>query len=661
MTSPAFKKLIALVFFAYILCYSFNGFTQNIESGFENEYRQLISCKQKGIKKKYIKSFAEDVIRAKNDLFSSGYVIDAKSDIGIYLYKIYQKVAPESLLKQKEILVYPYLDDSYNAFTIYDGNIFFNIGLFADVLNEAEIAIIIGHEIGHTLNEDVKNSYINSLKAYTRKKKNKELTISIANAHLNRTHELIADSIGYELACKAGYNLNNAISMFSLLNEYTLIENKKLGVSRLSEINQRTVSSKPLGELLASHPEIEDRVLLLNAFDTKLQTLKTKNYIVANESEFRILQAKARLLKLEHLFNSIDYYECLKQAFIYHLQSPENTSYIYYCLEALRKLLILNPNLKSSGFLMSDITDGSIDKSKSILNNLDYLFQVKSKKESINPLFLKPNYKIPFETNEQAVFHFSELAKKNNDTESLFVLALLQTKEIVKKELLSEYISRNGNHTQIANLIAQNKLNNDISNFSNNVVLIKHPNYYYKYQFGLMRRLFKSNAVLQNLKKKDSFKSSNVTAVYKEIGNAKNYKSLSHILNASMLIEDKKGFNVESIYSDSVVKDKKDFFEVFPELYCAAKENNLKSISETTINIYDDRTQINQVILNSLILMPIYVPFKLLIRIFHSDRFSYSINMNIYRLALKNHTFYSKTKHRRISTIRIERHLRKAI
>lgn len=131
-----------------------------------------------------------------------------------------------------------YRSNDFNAFTMGDNLIFVHVGLLNDLKNEAQIALVLCHEIAHNTLHHVEESMVESIKNETDKTIEKEIDgilrtsygqVSALNALLlprilesrekSRSHELEADSLGLMYLKEAQFNCTDALSMFHAMEK----------------------------------------------------------------------------------------------------------------------------------------------------------------------------------------------------------------------------------------------------------------------------------------------------------------------------------------------------------------------------------------------------------------------------------------------------------
>jgi len=168
-----------------------------------------------------------------------------------------------------------------NAFTVGAGYIFFTIGIMDAAPNEAALASVVGHEIGHVLSRHVTErlTQANLL----------GLAASMAGAgagdainlfgnlgllQFGKADELEADQLGLGLLHRSNYNMTGGVQMFKVLK-------------KLAE-NQATVPL--LSDLLSTHPKPQDRIDRLNKLIPRYK--KRTASITTDTKKFRSIKSR---------------------------------------------------------------------------------------------------------------------------------------------------------------------------------------------------------------------------------------------------------------------------------------------------------------------------------------------------------------------------------
>ena len=167
----------------------------------------------------------------------SSFIDDARLDA--YLNGIVQRLAAHAVPRPFEYRIKVVGDSSVNAFTFGGGFLYVNAGLLARMENEAQVAMVLGHEIAHAAESHVvegmkADAGINlagqlaGQAAAASGRVNGEVLAKTyeysMNAAVNghgRGQESEADELGIEYMAKAGYDAREASGTFAaLLKEY---------------------------------------------------------------------------------------------------------------------------------------------------------------------------------------------------------------------------------------------------------------------------------------------------------------------------------------------------------------------------------------------------------------------------------------------------------
>jgi predicted Zn-dependent protease len=150
------------------------------------------------------------------------------------------------------------MDDSLNAFAIPGGSIYINSGTIKAASDEAELASVIAHEIGHVAGQHHKQTIakatgaelgIGILDAFVFKGQGggatqvAEMVASGVLLSYSREQEYDADRLGLEILSKSGYDPNGLIRFFDKLHAM-----------------QGAGGSSTLMTLFSSHPLTADRI-----------------------------------------------------------------------------------------------------------------------------------------------------------------------------------------------------------------------------------------------------------------------------------------------------------------------------------------------------------------------------------------------------------------
>lgn len=158
-----------------------------------------------------------------------------------------------------------YKTNEVNAFACGDGSIRVYSGLM-DVMDDAELMAVIGHEIGHVVNKDTKTAMKKTYMAYAARMAlgstgtligNLSTSVlgdiaqSYLNAQYSQKQEFAADEAGFAFSIKQGY------SPYSMYNSLV----------KLMQLNSGKSTSRSSGvqQAFSSHPATEERAARMKA------------------------------------------------------------------------------------------------------------------------------------------------------------------------------------------------------------------------------------------------------------------------------------------------------------------------------------------------------------------------------------------------------------
>lgn len=303
--------------------------------------KQLIA----GLQKEYIKDYKqayEDMFEVVEDLLISPRSVTEKTADN-YIKSIVAKIInanPE--LNGLDVRVIFSRDMPPNAYSIGDGTIAFNAGLFVFLGNEAEMAFVICHELAHyyldhsrkRLDKYVAIANSDSLKREFKRLSKQEYKVAEQFEKLlktfvfdirrhSRDNEEEADRVGMQFLKKTGYSGNGFVTSMKLLDKiddtalFTTLNLQKIlsfpaypfkerWIKKESVIfgalnpDDATGLTKKERDSLKTHPDCSKRILLLA---DSAATIKGSNFQV-NEHYFKQLKEEFIPEIVEEVFKS---------------------------------------------------------------------------------------------------------------------------------------------------------------------------------------------------------------------------------------------------------------------------------------------------------------------------------------------------------------------
>lgn len=216
-------------------------------------------------------------------------------EVSAYIQKLGDKLVANSDRKYPYKFTFKVIkDDTLNAFALPGGFIYVHSGLIAKIDNEAQLASVIGHEIGHVTYRHAASrisaaqnyNMIATVGVLVAESSGNKVSSSVKQGinlfgvgsilAYGREQEAQADSIGLITLYNANYNVNEMVAMFGKLKE--LEKGKK---------------PSDLDRMLSDHPLSDDRIN-----DTKNAIAKLAPQVkpVTNTKEFSAF--KARVVQL---------------------------------------------------------------------------------------------------------------------------------------------------------------------------------------------------------------------------------------------------------------------------------------------------------------------------------------------------------------------------
>jgi beta-barrel assembly-enhancing protease len=174
--------------------------------------------------------------------------LDPDAALEKYVTGVARKLVPPKALARLRLHVFVVADPRLDAFALADGSIFVSTGLLSRLENEAQLAVLLGHELTHALQRHIvvehrtaKNSAAVSA-SFGGGLGLGRLGAAATVAGYSRDLEREADELGLELAVRAGYDAHEAARPFEHL---------------LAWMDEEELD-EPF--LFADHPRLKDRI-----------------------------------------------------------------------------------------------------------------------------------------------------------------------------------------------------------------------------------------------------------------------------------------------------------------------------------------------------------------------------------------------------------------
>lgn len=443
-------KLPLLIVFLIHTHYSFSqlkGSSYQFPERFSKNYFFDPNLSYQRIKDFQVKGFTADQMDyykimktydVQRDFDNNSYYLEWY-DLEKYLYKLVDTLMPAEIKAKQPYDVFIKRDIDYNASALGNGFVFANIGLIANCKNEAELAYILGHEIGHSI---FNHGYMINAGLVSAVNKNDYSAIFYNYEQIfNKSQyaELQSDSFAYRCIEKANYNLNAAYSSLNLIaySEFTNLF--------YVEKNDR-VSYNAYMNSVSTHPSFQKRKQLLDAFTMTVKP-NNNNYLIDSvyfNKVKKIAHEECKKISME----TGDYENSLKLSFVDYLLGDNGLKNLFYIIESTRRLMYMMPEKCNSGFLAEDLKFTEFNNTNyGALQKPEILFMEASQLEKAKQHPLLKTEQKAFNTYEQAYLYFIKLAEEKNFNEAKFSKALYyysKKDDINFKAEITAYLEKGG-------------------------------------------------------------------------------------------------------------------------------------------------------------------------------------------------------------------------
>lgn len=244
------------------------------------------------------KDFFQNTIFHEDRLLKTGNVL-FNTKINAYINKIADEILKNDTILRNKLSFFVIRENESNAWAFDNGHIYISLDYIATQKTEAQLAMILCHEISHFLN---KHNYKRFVKrAEIVKKMNSTYhkdTLWLKERQFYKEQESLADIEGFDLFKKTGYNKNDIAEMFDLmlLCDYSF-ENTDFDITYFNSghliINPKVFyrEIKPLhvnekyDDTWDTHPNTYKRKKTIEDNITKSEPSEGKSFLIS-ESEF---------------------------------------------------------------------------------------------------------------------------------------------------------------------------------------------------------------------------------------------------------------------------------------------------------------------------------------------------------------------------------------
>ncbi len=133
----------------------------------------------------------------------------------LYINRILDVLLKDDSVTRSQVRGYVFLDDEVNSFTLDNGMIIVTVGMLTHIKNEAQLAMVLAHEIIHYKLRHGFSQYMNVISNNQRIKTIEDYSNRILA--FSQEQEFEADRLGYKLFQRSGYARKEGLGFLDLL------------------------------------------------------------------------------------------------------------------------------------------------------------------------------------------------------------------------------------------------------------------------------------------------------------------------------------------------------------------------------------------------------------------------------------------------------------
>lgn len=318
------------------------------------------------------------------DLMTSGRVMYG-DPVTIYLQRVLDKVLQDYGATNKNIRVFTVKSPLFNAAATNDGIVYVNLGLMAQVENEAQLAFILAHEIIHSEEDHVLEGFLEksddtqTLEGFDDGTSQERKLIALRN--FSKSLEFEADREAFtRFMLNSGYDPFEAVRVMDVMLysylpfdevpfSFDFFNNNAFRLSKtlaLAEV-QAVTAIEDYKDELSTHPNLrlrKDSIISLFA----AQSIEDGKLFIVDEQAFLQAQKAARYeLPALHLFER-EYPEAIYNSFLL-LQKDPNNLYLRKNLAIALHTFSMYKNNKNINFM------GKVEKVEGNLQSVYHLLK----------------------------------------------------------------------------------------------------------------------------------------------------------------------------------------------------------------------------------------------------------------------------------------------
>jgi hypothetical protein len=308
----------------------------------------------------YLKEYVNEVVNYKWNFLNSNMQYENLQEMTTYLNKITALLGFDKIF-DKNVEIKIVREPSFNAYAYEDGIIYVNIGLLANVDNEAEIAAVLSHELGHIVFQHSYKRFLHEKKFFQNQGNinvfTHNFTHAIASSINKKSYsdnlvEQEEEADQHAFACLKKSNFDYT-SFTSLFRKFNLIDDKFKGAA----------DYKRSWFYFKTHPNSEKRLKQASAFSSGGGG---ENKFPIDSTLFYKIRQQAIDETINIYFEKLNFDDCLELAFKQHLFFPDDQFYLFYITECTRRLLLSDDAYGERLFISGNYNPGFCRKDQGL-------------------------------------------------------------------------------------------------------------------------------------------------------------------------------------------------------------------------------------------------------------------------------------------------------
>ncbi len=329
-----------------------DDFTTLFSEKFKKD-KELLSKDEKSADRKTKEEFLQESNFSIDRILLSGRIL-FNDPVSKYINKVADILLAENPKLRKELRFYVAKSPSVNAFSTDNGIIIVNVGLIAQLENEAQLAYCLAHEITHYVKKHNLNIFLEKKKIFSGKDSYNKLSLSeayLASNFRSREMEAEADKLGLnEVYLPSKYSLKALDRVFDVMQysylpfdevpfDTTFFDTPYMHLPSkcfLKEISP-IKGDENYDEKKSIHPSIKSRRLVLQQLTSELSNENRVDFILPKE-DFLKAKSLAQFEAIHQMIVLRDYGNAMYNSYFLLKEFPENKflqTSIAYCLYAL--------------------------------------------------------------------------------------------------------------------------------------------------------------------------------------------------------------------------------------------------------------------------------------------------------------------------------------